>query len=597
MQKTCKEAYESYINNIICPDLRSNPKRFWSHISSKRHDNNGVAPLRGPSGATFTGDKDRANLLNNQFCSVFNQAADSNDLPDLGPSPFPPIPHIQVSVNGVTKLLKKLNPHKSSGPDAIPARLLKELADSLGPVLRIIYQASIDTGTVPDVWKTALVTPVFKKGDRSKPANYRPISLTVICCKLLEHILHSSIMRHLDAHSILTNVQHGFRKARSCETQLLTVVDNIAHNLDNGLQTDVILLDFAKAFDKVSHAHLLHKLKFYGIHGSMLTWIGNFLQGRVQKVVLNGETSEQASVTSGVPQGTVLGPLLFLIYINDLPDCISEHTQVGLFADDCIVYRVINSAEDAKQLQHDLNSLQDWEQKWLMEFHPAKCNVLHVTKRRNPLVSSYSIHNQTLKPVSSCKYLGVELTDKLSWNKHIDSITNKGLRILGFLRRNMNKCPADIKTVCYNALVRPILEYASCVWDPNTKKNTAKVESVQRCAARYVKNDFSKESSVTSMLKDLKWDTLQHRRSMAKVTMMYKITNNLVDITHQLTPLDTRTRGHNSRFVIPKARTSLLRGTYFPDTIRLWNSLPQSAINSPSVDTFNENIRDVDFAN
>ena len=163
----------------------------------------------------------------------------------------------------------------------------------------------------------------------------------------------------------------------------------------------------------------------------------------------------------------------------------------------------------------------------------------------------------------------------------------------------MRRCPQDIKTVCYNALVRPTLEYASCVWAPNTKKNVAKVESVQRCAARYVKNDFSKESSVTAMLNDLNWDTLQHRRSMAKVTMMYTITNNLVHVdisTHQLTPLESRTRGHDKRFYIPKTRTSLLKGAFSPDTIRLWNSLPQDAINSTSVDIFKEKIRDVDFS-
>ena len=183
---------------------------------------------------------------------------------------------------------------------------------------------------------------------------------------------------------------------------------------------------------------------------------------------------------------------------------------------------------------------------------------MYITKRRNSVISSYSIHNHPLKPVSSAKYLGVELTDKLSWNKHIDSITNKGMRTLGVLRRNMRRCPQDIKTVCYNALVRPTLEYASCVWAPNTKKDVAKVESVQHCAARYVKNDFSKESSVTAMLNDLNWDTLQHRRSMANVTMMYKITNNLVHVdisTHQLTPLESRTRGHDKRFYIPKTRT------------------------------------------
>ena len=172
-------------------------------------------------------------------------------------------------------------------------------------MLTILYQASLDSGILPTIWKAATVAPIFKKGDRNKPSNYRPISLTVICCKLLEHIIHSSMMRHFDSCNILTDFQHGFRKARSCESQLIITVDDIANNLDDGLQTDLILLDFSKAFDKVPHLRLLHKLQHYGVKGSLLTWISNFLQGRVQKVNLDGESSDQSPVSSGVPQGTV----------------------------------------------------------------------------------------------------------------------------------------------------------------------------------------------------------------------------------------------------------------------------------------------------
>ena len=215
-------------------------------------------------------------------------------------------------------------------------------------------------------------------------------------------------MRHFESYNILTNYQHGFRKARSCESQLLITVDKIIHNLDNGLQTDLILLDFSKAFDKVPHLCLLHKFKNCGLHGSLHTWISNFLHGRIQNVVLDGESSTQSPVSSGVPQGTVLGPLLFLAYINELPDCISEDSRVHLFADDGVVYRVINNNDDATQLQQDLNALQEWEKKWLMELHPEKCQVLRITKRRNPVKFTYSIHNHPLEVVSSAKYLGVE---------------------------------------------------------------------------------------------------------------------------------------------------------------------------------------------
>ena len=244
MQRVCKEAYNNYINTIICPDLHTNPKRFWSHISSKRCDNNGVAPLCGPRGAIYTGSKDKANILNQQFCLVYNKEEDPSSLPDLGTSSFPRIGRIEVTTNGVIKLLKKINPHKATGPDNIPACLLKELADSLGPMLTILYQASLDSGILPTIWKAATVAPIFKKGDRNNPSNYRPISLTGICCKLLEHIIHGSMMHHFDFCNILTDFQHGFRKARSCESQLIITVDHTANNLDDGLQTDLILLDF-----------------------------------------------------------------------------------------------------------------------------------------------------------------------------------------------------------------------------------------------------------------------------------------------------------------------------------------------------------------
>ena len=169
MQKVCKQAYNDYINDVICPDLQSNPKRFWSHISSKRCDNNGVAPLRGPRGSIYTGSKDKANILNNQFCSVFNKDEDTTTIPDLG-TPFPSINRIEVTANGVIKLLKKINPHKATGPDNIPARLLKELADSLGPMLTILYQASLDSGTLPEIWKSATISAIFtRRGTEINP--------------------------------------------------------------------------------------------------------------------------------------------------------------------------------------------------------------------------------------------------------------------------------------------------------------------------------------------------------------------------------------------------------------------------------------------
>ena len=289
------------------------------------------------------------------------------------------MPQIVVNRKGLLKLLKDINVHKATGPDNISGIFIKSVCEEVVDVLVLIFQTSLDCGRIPTAWKEAFITPLFKKGDRSKPSNYRPVSLTSICCKLLEHVIHSNVISHLDQHGILSDAQHGFRKERSCESQLILTVQDLANSLNEGEQVDAILLDFSKAFDKVPHQRLLAKLRNYGVRGQLLEWISDFLLGRTQSVVLEGQHSSRAPVTSGVPQGTVLGPLLFLVYINDMPDCVSSTPR--LFADDCLLYRVVRSVADAAKLQQDLDQLQEWESTWLMEFNPDKCEVLRITKK------------------------------------------------------------------------------------------------------------------------------------------------------------------------------------------------------------------------
>ena len=234
------------------------------------------------------------------------------------------------------------------------------------------------------------------------------------------------------------------------------------------------------------------------------------------------------AVTSGVPQGTVLGPLLFLIYINDLPSKVSSTAR--LFADDCLLYRVISSQEDAASLQEDLDRLQEWESDWQMAFNPDKCEHIRITNKKKIVQSSYQIQGQVLKEITKAKYLGVTIDKTLSWNSHIDTVTKRANQTISFLQRNLSSCPKDIKEASYKTLVRPQLEYAATVSDPATKTGIHKVEAVQRLAARFCQNDYRRTSSVTSMIQNLGWEELQYRREQCKTVMMYRTINNLVDI-------------------------------------------------------------------
>ena len=262
-QKSIRQAHNNYMRDIISPDATQNPKKFWSFIKGKKQESSGVAPLRHEDGTLHSNSQTKAEILNTQFKSVFTKEVLST-MPDKGDSPYSPMEPINVTVEGVLKLLQNIKPHKATGPDSIPARLLKELSHQLAPALTRIYRDTLEAGEVPDDWKMAHIVPIFKKGDKSKASNYRPVSLTAICSKLMEHILHSNIITHLERHSILTEAQHGFRSRRSCETQLIYTVHELARGLSEGKQIDAILLDFSKAFDKVPHERLLYKLHYYG---------------------------------------------------------------------------------------------------------------------------------------------------------------------------------------------------------------------------------------------------------------------------------------------------------------------------------------------
>ena len=319
-------------------------------------------------------------MLNSFFTSVFTKD-DLSNIPtfhDRIKQKESFLTDIDFSKKDVKIILSSLDISKSPGPDNFHPGILKELSNELSEPLFLIFSKSLTDGVLPKIWKDAHVTPVYKKGEKCSPGNYRPISLTSVICKTPEKLIRNAIVNHMEKNSLFNKSQHGFMKTKSCMTQLLETLEEWTDLLDQNFSIDVIYLDFQKAFDTIPHQRLLSKVHAYGIRGKVYEWIRNFLLKRRQRVVLNNSKSTWSEVISGVPQGSVLGPILFILYINDLHDVISCVSK--LFADDTKLYRSVDSYDDSNTIQMDLYELDNWSSSWQMKFNIQKRKVLHLGK-------------------------------------------------------------------------------------------------------------------------------------------------------------------------------------------------------------------------
>ena len=404
------------------------------------------------------------------------------------------------------------------------------------------------------------------------PKNYRPVSLTSLTSKVMEQIVYCQISRHLSTNRIISLHQHGFQRGLSCQTQLITVIYEWALVLDVHGQVDVVFLDFAKAFDSVPQERLLLKADYFVIRIKTNIWLRSFLTGRSQRVLINGSASSWSPVVPGVPQGTVLGPILFLMFINDLPT--NTTSGIKLFVDDCVLYRPINSVSDHFALQRDLDQLEKWAYIWQMKIAPTKCFVMSVTLKNSPSQFSYSLCNAQLDGASHQKYLGVYITCTWSLQLQCDEAKKKAMRVLRILQRNLSSCDWSVEASAYLSLVRPIVEYATVAWSPHTNKGIDCIDSFQCRAARFVKSDYSRYSSVSSMLTDLNWPSLQSRRRICDLGMFYKIHRGQdIFLPYDLTsvPVYGRTRAsHDFKIRLPSSSvdaykhvSSILRGTRY----------------------------------
>ena len=595
--KLNNRARTKYINEKVIGELTpDNTKPFWRFVKSLRVDSISIPPLR-EGAALITDAVQRASLLGKEFRSAFTHE-DTSHIPSFGPRTSSTITPIHVEVAGVQKLLNRLKPNKACWPDKIPNRVLKELAPVLAPPLTALYNKSLEEGTVPAEWRHALVTPVYKKGDKHSPSNYRPVSLTVVCCKLLEHIVCNHVLTHLEENNLLTTLQHGFRRGHSCETQLLLTYDDLIRSFDKTLQTDMAILDFSRAFDTVPHRRLISKLTSYGVKGQVLTWIDSFLSDRKMTVVVDGHTAKESiRVLSGVPQGTVLGPLLFLVYINDIVDAVSTGTTIRLFADDCLVYRPLrknNEDEDQRVLQHDLDALEAWTDKWGMRFNPSKCQIMQV-KRGNspPKLHLYELMDTVLQNVTKAKYLGVWLSINLDWDHQIGTATNKANTSLHFISRNLSGCSRSAREHAVRSLTMSHLQYCCTVWDPHKKKSKDQLEMVKRRAARCVFNNRWRDRAVspTAILRQLSWREQEQKRRHQRLVMTYKIVHGEVAIPRDRFAAPGRLTRHDHNRTLGTKHSShdTVKNSFFW-RVHDWNSLHQDTVDATSVEAFRNRL-------
>ena len=576
--------------------MKNNPKKFWKYVKTKTKSPCNIPDLYLQEDdldkGLATEDKDKADVLADFYSSIFTKEP-SGAIPNPKPQHITSVLHKSIfTEEKIKKKLLALKTTKSPGPDKIHPRVLKEVATAIAKPLYWIFSSTMEKRKLPTIWKRANVSPIFKKGNRQLASNYRPVSLTCILCKLQESIIRDDIIAHMNANGLISNKQFGFISGRSTILQLLHVVEEWTDILESGGTIDVCYMDFMKAFDEVPHRRLLEKVKSYGSDGDKLAWIKSFLEDRKQRVVVNGKYSSWRDVTSGIPQGSVLEPLLFVLYINDLPD--TAISQVFLFADDTKLYRQIRNDSDHKIFHDDISKLQSWADDWLLKFHPDKCKILGVGKKE--LTHQYYMtkddHSQVaLSRVQDEKDVGVTFDEDMTFRKDISTRANKANSIMGIIRRTYTYLDPQSFKLLFKSLVRPHLKYGAPIWNPRLKRDITELEKVQRRATRQVPQ--LKGLSYEDRLGKLQLPTLRYRRLRGDMIETYKLLHDIYDpiLPKLLDPVEkSKTRGH--RFKLPKksAKNNIKRHVFSHRIVNDWNSLPEDVVSAPSVNAFRNRL-------
>ena len=542
-------------------------KSFWKFTNSAR----GISGL--PNVMSFRNSladngQDIVDMFATYFESVYVEPDNDNsddELIDNYTYSDINISKLEITQMDVFEAIEKLNGKIGPGPDGLPSSFLKNCRTNITPILHYLFNKFLNEGTFPSIWKRSFITPIHKANERSDISNYRPISKLSTIPKLFESIVTNKLSGSLG--NLLIDEQHGFRPKRSTTTNLLTFQHYTLEKLEKNAQVDVIYTDFSKVFDSVNHKMLLKKLKYLGIHGILLKWIENYLVDRLQNVKYKSFISKDINVKSGVPQGSHLGPLLFILFINDIKFKLSSCSFL-MYADDLKLYSEIKSLQDCITLQLNLDSLVSWCNVNKLQLNILKCKIMTFSRMRSNINFQYSINGEILETVSLMKDLGVLFDSKLKFSDHIDQIITKATRLLGFIRRMTTNFtnPKSFRTL-YLTLVRPILLYASSVWSPIYENHSKKLERIQhkflnfvawklRLPSPRISHDYNQIASLLDI------SSLKSHRYLNDLKFLYNLINNEIDCIHlhsklllRVPKINLRNRECNN-FVVPIAKTN-----------------------------------------
>ena len=610
IRRAKKQHFTDSVSNL------KDSKTIWKHLRTATKTSN-------PSSNTlpdeliindqkFSNSEDIAFKLNNYFAKISELFEDNDEIPtrpdftklnefinDRIPNDIRfEIPFISIAQ--VSEFINGLNIAKATGLDGIGPRILKMANDILAPSIAALINKSIKTATFPDKLKMAKIYPIHKGGTKCDPANYRPISILPTVSKIFEKHINKHLMAFLNKYKLIHANQSGFRQKHSCQTALVKLIDQWLTCIDKGDIIGTVFLDFRKAFDLVDHSILIEKLSLYKCKNNTLDLLSSYLHARKQVIENGQDTSKPALIKSGVPQGSILGPTLFLIFINDLP-LHMNHCYIDFFADDA-TYHINGKSESEVEpkLQQDGDNSKTWAKQHKMKIHYDKTTCMLVGNRHKTReASGLNIHieNNKLKQVEKQKLLGVFIDENLSWTAHIDNLCSLISSKISLLKQLSSYVPVEIQKLFYQGYILPLIDYGSNTWGTTSKHNIERISKLQKRAARIIlKADYNTPSSV--MFTQLGWATIPNRHDYNKAVLTYKAMNNLTPeyITDLLKPV-SETHNRNLRSVtcgslsVPRSKTALYDGSFSATAPKLWNALPSDIRTCSSLDNFKKSAK------